>query len=107
MQRRLATYDRLANDALVATRYDDVRLWRGGQLSLNALVWGWRPFSPYRTQLLNGLDVRFLPCDTFNFAFGDGEALSAGEHLHERFVMHFKGFRKSALLVAGTAAEPR
>lgn len=106
MQRRLATYDRLADDALVAARYNNIKLWRGGQLSLNALVWGLRPFTPYRAHLVDGLDVRFLPCDTFNFAFGDGEALSAGEHLHERFVMHYKGFRKNALLVAAKAVEP-
>jgi len=100
MRMRLATYDRIAADPAVKAYYGDVRRWRGGQLSLNAVCAGFAPFSPYRVSQVDGLALRFLPCDTWNFALGDGEALSSSAHLGERYVMHYKGPRKYALLSA-------
>jgi len=100
MRMRLATYDRIAEDPVVRAYYGDVRRWRGGQLSLNAVCADFRPFSPFRVSRVDGLDLRFLPCDTFNFALGDGESLSSSAHLAERYVMHYKGPRKYALRTA-------
>lgn len=100
MRSRLATYDRIAADPVVSAYYGDVRRWRGGQLSLNAVCAAYRPFSPFRVARAGGLDLRFLPCDTFNFALGDGESLESSRRLGERYVMHYKGPRKYALLEA-------
>lgn len=100
MRARLATYERIAADPAVTAYYGDVRRWRGGQLSLNAVCAEHRPYSPFRVCHQDGLRLRFLPCDTFNFALGDGEALSSSARLGERYVMHYKGPRKYALLSA-------
>ena len=98
MLARLATYERIANDPAVQAYYGDVRRWRGGQLSLNAVCAPHLPYSPFRALHEDDLVLRFLPCDTFNFALGDGEALSSSARLGERYVMHYKGPRKYALL---------
>ena len=100
---RLATYDALAVDARITGFYGDIKRWRGGQLSLNALAQDLRPYSPYRLDETAGARLRFLPCDTFNFAGGEGEAASASERLDERFVVHFKGMRKYAFVYAAEA----
>jgi hypothetical protein len=103
LQRRLATYDRIARDQLITGYYGDVRRWRGGQLSLNALVYGALPCSPYRAWHSAGAMLRFLPCDTFNFAAAEGEAASSLERLEECYVIHYKGWRKHAFAFAARA----
>jgi hypothetical protein len=103
LERRLATYDRVAADPFITGYYGDMRRWRGGQLSLNALVSGLRPYSPYRVDAAAGVALRFLPCDTFNFAGGEGEAPDSIERLAERYVVHFKGPRKYAFRFAAMA----
>jgi hypothetical protein len=106
LARRLATYDGLLDDALVRSYYGDVRRWRGGQLSLNAIVRHLMPCSPYRAWRVGGAAVRFLPCDTYNYAAGEGEAASGVERLDDRYVVHFKGSRKFALTLAARARRP-
>ena len=106
LTRRLATYDRLLDDALVRSYYGDVRRWRGGQLSLNAVACHLLPCSPYRAWSLAGARLRFLPCDTYNYAAGEGEAASGIERLADRYVVHFKGSRKFALTLAARARRP-
>jgi len=100
---RLATYDAIAADAFIGGYYGDVKRWRGGQLSLNAMVHAAQPFSPYAPSEAAGAQLRFLPCDTFNFSGGEGEAASSLERLDERFVVHFKGLRKYAFAFAAKA----
>jgi hypothetical protein len=102
---RLATYEALAADPYITGFYGDVKRWRGGQLSLNAHAHGLSPYSPYRSDEADGARLRFLPCDTFNFAGGEGEAASAMERLDERFVVHFKGMRKYAFMYAAQAEQ--
>jgi hypothetical protein len=102
---RLATYEALAADPYITGFYGDVKRWRGGQLSLNALAHDLRPYSPYRGDEAAGARLRFLPCDTFNFAGGEGESSSAIERLDERFVVHFKGMRKYAFVYAAQAEQ--
>jgi hypothetical protein len=103
LERRLATYDALADDAFVTGYYGNVKRWRGGQLSLNAAAYHLIPHSPYRVYEQGGCRVRMLPGDTFNFASGEGEAASSVEHLDDRYVVHFKGNRKHAFRVARQA----
>ncbi|KPK05429.1 MAG: hypothetical protein AMJ64_11645 [Betaproteobacteria bacterium SG8_39] len=102
-ERRLATYDAVAADAFIGGYYGDVKRWRGGQLSLNAMVHAAQPFSPYAPSAVAGAELRFLPCDTFNFSGGEGEAASSLDRLDERFVVHFKGLRKYAFAFAAKA----
>jgi hypothetical protein len=103
LRRRLATYDRLVSDPLVMRCYGDVRRWRGGQLSLNAVSPGLSLHSPYRYYHCAGAVVRMLPCDTFNFTSGEGEAATSLEHLDDRYIIHFKGMRKYAFNLAAKA----
>lgn len=103
LHRRMAVYDRLLGDPFIIEYYGDVRRWRGGQLSLNAVAYGLFPCSPYRAWDVAGARVRLLPCDTYNFAGGEGEASSSLERLDERYVVHFKGPRKYALMFAAQA----
>ena len=103
LRRRLALYERLAADSFITGYYGDVKRWRGGQLSLNAMAYGLGPYSPYRVYECAGASIRMLPCDTFNFTAGEGEAASAVEHLDDRYVVHFKGTRKYAFGFAAKA----
>lgn len=103
LRRRLATYDRLVTDPLITRCYGDVRRWRGGQLSLNAVSPGLSLHSPYRYYDCAGAVVRMLPCDTFNFTSGEGEAATSLEHLDDRYIIHFKGMRKYAFNLAAKA----
>ncbi len=103
LEERLASYDRIATDPFVTGYYGDVRRWRGGQLSLNALAHPLWPCSPYRRAAVAGAIVRLLPCDTFNFAVAEGEAASSVDSLDQRYVVHFKGWRKYAFGFAAQA----
>jgi hypothetical protein len=107
LEHRLAVYEQIAADSFIRGYYQDVRRWRGGQLSLNALAAPCAPFGPYRPATLAGARVRFLPGDTFNFAGGEGEDPGAIERLAERFVVHFKGSRKHAFGFAARAEAGR
>jgi len=107
LETRLATYDAIAADAFIGGYYGDVRRWRGGQLSINALVHELRPYSPYAECEAAGARIRFLPCDTFNFSGGEGEDASSLERLDERYVVHFKGPRKYAFALAAQAERAR
>jgi hypothetical protein len=103
LRRRLAAYDSTAADAIITAYYGDVKRWRGGQLSLNAVTYGMMPHSPYRIHECDGAAVRMLPCDTFNFSTGEGESAASLEHLQDRYIIHFKGARKYAFHYAAEA----
>jgi hypothetical protein len=95
-RRIVATYARLASDPRIGAYYGDIKRWRGGQLALNAVVQGMRPFSSYRRASLDGVRLLFLPCDTFNFTF-DYRQDPATLDLSRRHIIHLKGRRKEAL----------
>ncbi|HVL37191.1 MAG TPA: class I SAM-dependent methyltransferase [Burkholderiales bacterium] len=101
-ERVLATYNRLLEDEAVRAYYGDVRRWRGGQLALNAVVHGQRPYSPYRRDEVAGARVRYLPCDTFNYSFEYDEDVRNVD-FSERTIVHLKGARKGALTILRAA----
>jgi hypothetical protein len=94
-RRYLATYDVLCHDESVVDYYGDIRVWRGGQLSLNAIVNPASPYSHYRDMSIDGVIVRALPCSVFNFSCDPGEATSTADA--HRLIIHWKGRRKIAL----------
>lgn len=106
--RCLAYYDFLPDQPSVKARYPfDVRMWRGGQLSLAAFT-QWR-FPPLigRDAVLHGVRCRFLPCEEFNYPAGGGED---PRMLTTKYMVHFKGAAAKqsmrsfcANLIAGTA----
>jgi hypothetical protein len=99
--RFVATYDAVAVDEAITAYYGDVRRWRGGQLSLNALAAPLAPFSPYRRDTIGGATLRLLPCDTFNYSWDDTGAV----RLADRVIVHLKGARKDSLAALRAALE--
>jgi len=95
-RRYLATFDALREDDLVQGYYGDIRKWRGGQLSLNAVSYDASPFSPYRQLNIHNTQVRVLPCDPYNYSWEYGQSVTEKE-LSEKMVIHVKGARKDAL----------
>lgn len=95
-RRYLATYESLSNDARVNAFYGDIRKWRGGQLSLNAITRNAAPFSPYRILFLDGVRLQTWPCDPFNFSYEYGQNVGP-EQLSSKVVVHLKGSRKNSL----------
>ncbi|MCP5278852.1 MAG: hypothetical protein H6935_10900 [Thiobacillus sp.] len=94
--RYLSTYEALAEDSATQTFYGDIRKWRGGQLSLNAITYNVAPFSPYRTLSIDGTRIRPLPCEVFNYSHEYGASLRA-EKLNEKIFVHLKGSRKDVI----------
>jgi len=94
--RYLATYEKLINDPRTNDFYGDIRKWRGGQLSLNAITWNSAPFSPYRTINSLGTRIRVLPCDLFNYSH-DYQAGMCEEEIQHRLIVHLKGSRKDLI----------
>ncbi|HVZ47053.1 MAG TPA: hypothetical protein VHA82_24810 [Ramlibacter sp.] len=95
-RRYLATYDQLVDDERVQAFYGDVRRWRGGQLSLNAVTRGGYPYSAFRELDLSGAVLKALPTESFNYSYEYGEKLDPRE-LDARAVVHLKGGRKTSL----------
>jgi hypothetical protein len=89
----LGTYDRLRVHADIATYYGDIKRWRGGQLSLNALTCPLGMVSELDTGSLGGARIIYYPCDTFNFSMEADQNFSA-EELNSKAVLHLKGARK-------------
>ncbi len=94
--RYLATYDALLSDDRIADYYGDIRKWRGGQLSLNAITRAAHPYSDQRRIGIGSARLQCLPCDPFNYSYEYG-ATVAHEPLKEKVVLHMKGGRKSDL----------
>jgi methyltransferase family protein len=82
--------------------YGNVRRWRGGQLTLNAVTLAASPFSPYALEQVGAAKLRFLPCDTFNYSWDYSEH-PGPEQFAGRWVVHLKGARKDALEVLRAA----
>ena len=94
----LNIYETIADKSCARERYGfDVRNWRGGQLSLGALV-GWRvPPACTADFMRNGVRYRFLPCADFNHAVLAGDR---DEFLIKKWAVHFKGARAKGRMEA-------
>jgi hypothetical protein len=85
----LALYERIATLPSVRSRYNfNVKKWRGGQLSLGALLGWYRPAANIQTVELRGVRYRLFPCDGYNYAVQDGDSR---ETLASKWALHFKG----------------
>jgi hypothetical protein len=84
----LSWYDWLADQPAVKARYDfDIRHWRGGQLSLAAFVdWTVPPYAP-RDVVIDGIRIRFFPCDQYNYAVRKTDKFNL---LDTKWALHFK-----------------
>jgi hypothetical protein len=93
----LLIYRRLLSDPVVKKIYGDVRRWRGGQLSLNAITCPLGlPSSLDKAFFLNAR-IDYHPCSELNFSFDyDLKELSKAE-LATKSIIHLKGGRKVLL----------
>ena len=92
----LGTYDRLCRNATVTGYYGNVKRWRGGQLSLNALTCPLGVPSELDSAKAFGARIRYYPCSTFNFSIELDRPYSARQ-LDVKAVLHLKGPRKAVL----------
>ena len=92
----LGTYDRLCGNATVTGYYGNVKRWRGGQLSLNALTCPLGVPSELDSAKAFGARIRYYPCATFNFSIEMDRPYS-GRQLDVKAVLHLKGPRKIIL----------
>jgi hypothetical protein len=92
----LGTYDRLCGNAAVTGYYGNVKRWRGGQLSLNALTCPPGVPSAMDSAKAFGARIRYYPCATFNFSIELDRPYSARQ-LDVKAVLHLKGPRKAIL----------
>lgn len=93
--RSLTLYETLAEHPAVRQRYPfDIRIWRGGQLSLGAFT-GWRsPQAGIETSSFDGIRCRFLPCDVYNYAL---QPTDTARLLATKWAVHFKGTSKKMM----------
>jgi len=94
----LKCYDALSSDAAVAAAFEsDLRHWWGDQFVLAILIGYWE-FAQRQSEVasIDGVKVRFFPCDAYNFAPTPGTNYSFRQLADRRF-LHFKGPRKSSL----------
>jgi hypothetical protein len=94
--RYLATYEALLADERIQSYYGDIRKWRGGQLSLNAVTRTAHPYSGQRRIRIGDARLQCLPCDPFNYSYEYGTKV-ASEQLRSKVVLHMKGGRKTDL----------
>jgi len=88
-------YDAIADDAARKGLFpQDLRAWWGDQFALAAMV-GYREFGERTTEgiRVNGVRVRFFPCETHNFTMEGGNHAIAT--LKQKYFIHFKGNRKA------------
>ncbi|HET6159646.1 MAG TPA: class I SAM-dependent methyltransferase [Dongiaceae bacterium] len=103
----LGTYDRLCQNATVTGYYGNVKRWRGGQLSLNALACPPGVPSELDSAKAFGARIRYYPCSIFNFSIEMDRSYS-GRQLDVKAVLHLKGSRKAVLdQIAGYQTERR
>lgn len=92
----LGTYDRLCRNETVTGYYGNVKRWRGGQLSLNALTCPLGVPSELDSGEAFGARIAYYPCATFNFSIELNQPYSA-KQLNAKAVLHLKGPRKAIL----------
>ncbi|MDY0882649.1 SAM-dependent methyltransferase [Dongia soli] len=92
----LGTYDCLCRHPIIRDYYGDIKRWRGGQLSLNALACPLGLPSELDQANLQGARITYYACDTFNFSMEGGQNYQKHE-LDSKVVLHLKGRRKVLL----------
>lgn len=92
-RRYLATYLTLEYHPVVLETYGQVRRWRGGQLSINAISGGWARYSAGILDSDLGSKIAYLPCSRYNYS-PDHESEISPAMLTRALVLHLKGNRK-------------
>jgi hypothetical protein len=89
----LDTYDRLIEDPEIQAKYQNIKRWRGGQLSLNRLACPQGLPSALDYQEIAGARVAYFPCFKWNYP------VDAVDHRlwDTKAVLHLKGARKHLL----------
>ena len=92
----LDIYEWIASHEFVAQRYGfNVKMWRGGQLSLGALIdWNFPPAAP-ADLVMGGVRCRMLPCDDFNY---NVKITDDPAKLATKWAVHFKGAQTKKLM---------
>ena len=93
----LFVYRSLISDQLVTEIYGDVRRWRGGQLSLNAITCPLGVPSPLDRAVFSGAIIEYHPCCELNFSFDYSLKELARDELAAKSIIHLKGGRKILL----------
>ena len=100
LREALDCYDELVNHPNVVAAFEtDLRAWWGDQYALALLV-GYRNFADRGAAhgtYIDARTVRFLPCSEYNYTVETANSVAAPEprRLREKFIVHFKGNRKS------------
>jgi hypothetical protein len=90
----LATYDRLCADPAVLAKYNgNIKRWRGGQLSLNALACTHGLPSALDVREIAGARVAYFPCWKWNYSCNEVNP----RELDTKAIVHLKGARKHLL----------
>ena len=93
----LLVYRSLLSDPVVEKIYGDVRRWRGGQLSLNAIACPLGLPNPLDRAIFLGATIEYYPCHELNFSFDYSLKELAKEELAAKSIIHLKGGRKVLL----------
>ena len=93
----LLIYRQLLEDPVVTKTYGDVRRWRGGQLSLNAIACPLGLPSSLDKACFLGAMLEYHPCSELNFSFDYDLKELSKEELLTKSIIHLKGGRKSLL----------
>lgn len=92
----LGTYESIMQDATIRDYYGDIKRWRGGQLSLNAVACpqvSLREIKQVKDFRVGGSRIGLLPCNLFNYWVT--RAHRPGTRTWDRkFVLHLKGDSK-------------
>jgi hypothetical protein len=90
----LATYLEIEASEDISGIYTNVRRWRGGQLSINAVGGRGQVYSSMLARDKNGVRVAYLPCSIYNLSEINEKDVDA--RLPQRCaILHLKGARKS------------
>jgi hypothetical protein len=92
-QAYLDTYHRLIDDPDIQAKYQNIKRWRGGQLSLNTLACPQGLPNALDYQEIAGARVAYFPCFRWNFSC---ERI-VPEELDTKAIVHLKGARKHLL----------
>jgi hypothetical protein len=92
-QAYLDTYHRLIENPEVRAKYQNIKRWRGGQLSLNTLACPQGLPNALDYQEIAGARVAYFPCFRWNFSC---ERI-VPEELDTKAIIHLKGARKHLL----------
>lgn len=93
----LLVYRELIDDPAIKNTYGDVRRWRGGQLSLNAIACPLGQPSLLDSALFLGAKIEYHPCSELNFSFEYDLKQLSKEELASKSIIHLKGGRKVLL----------